>query len=164
MFWTIHIRYLSYVSISRNWHKTVSKLYQNGIVQNMRFSGFILFPLSFFLYSPFKQRNSNLKVLQKELKMNRMSILCFVKRDNFCFLKISDSNLLFATFSNFPCILIFEFRVLLFSKMKPRIRTAHYHILALRLLIFFRNYLLNFVYIYLIFVIPNFIFFTKHNF
>ena len=111
-----------------------------------------------------KQRNSNLKVLQKELIMNRMSILCFVKRDNFCFLKISDSNLLFATFSNFPGILFFEFRVLLFSKMKPRIRTAHYHILALRLLIFFRNYLLNFVYIYLIFVIPNFIFFTKHNF
>ena len=31
-----------------------------GIVQNLKFSGFILYPLSFFLYSPFeKKKNSH---------------------------------------------------------------------------------------------------------
>ena len=29
--WTIHIRYLSDVSVSRNWYKTVSNLYENLI-------------------------------------------------------------------------------------------------------------------------------------
>ena len=29
--WTIHIRHLSDVSVSRNWYKTVSKLYENSL-------------------------------------------------------------------------------------------------------------------------------------
>ena len=83
-FWTIHIRHLSDVPVSRNtwqtiphcfwrkfwwrntnWYNFDTVLYyflETGtsdrclicIVQNLRFSGFSLYPLSFFLYSPFK--------------------------------------------------------------------------------------------------------------
>ena len=75
-----HIRVLSDVPVSRNWHKTVSKLYQTsdrtlkGIVQRLRFSGFILYPLSFFLYNPFKTLPTPYLKMKETGKKNLLAI------------------------------------------------------------------------------------------
>ena len=45
------------IKLCQNYTKTdiCQILYKSCSIQNLRFSGFILYPLSFFLYSPFNQ-------------------------------------------------------------------------------------------------------------
>ena len=44
------------IKLCQNYTKTdiCQILYKSCSIQNLRFSGFILYPLTFFLYSPFK--------------------------------------------------------------------------------------------------------------
>ena len=46
-----------------------------SIVQNLRFSGFILYPLSFFLYSPFKSKDRILTLVVCIVRLSMVSPL-----------------------------------------------------------------------------------------